>query len=238
MSPLAHGWYSQLSLDSASQYLSGEPSVQPLCIVSVLTKRYLGAKTVVTRLELPLRMTLTVVSKAASYSCTQRLSIGLCLSGLGEHEIWVKRTTQGWKAIICICVQMALLAAMKFHCAVISLDQGSHQRSSSVLTAIQNGLTYFQHLVDQRLKSAKSRCILEIGLTQFWINKANTANLSRIWDLLVRGDTVGPDSTIFVCMKKTLFKEKKEDGTPHILWYRLKFVTFSELHIYRITNSK
>ena len=54
-------------------------------------------------------------------------------------------------------VQMAMLAAMKFHCAVVSLDRGSHQSSSAVLTAIHNGIIYFQHLVQQRVASTKQR---------------------------------------------------------------------------------
>ncbi len=52
---------------------------------------------------------------------------------------------------------MALLAAMKFHCAAVHLEQPGLQKWPALLSAIRSGITYFQQLVFNRVSSCFSR---------------------------------------------------------------------------------
>ena len=51
---------------------------------------------------------------------------------------------------------MALLAAMKFHCAAVHLEQPASQKWHALLSAIRSGITYFQQLVFNRVSSSSS----------------------------------------------------------------------------------
>lgn len=54
-------------------------------------------------------------------------------------------------------VQMALLAAMKFHCAVVALGRSPLKHWSFILSLVKQAVRYLQHLIRTRMASAKTR---------------------------------------------------------------------------------
>ena len=71
--------------------------------------------------------------------------------------------------------QMALLAAMKFHSAAVSLPQPPPRHWPSILAAIRHGITYLQQLVRSRVAAAYARsCPQEVYEVQQWLDMTST----------------------------------------------------------------
>lgn len=58
---------------------------------------------------------------------------------------------------LCWLPQMVLLAAMKFHCAAMCMEQQPPLCWRSLLAAVKGAITYLQQLIRERAASAQRR---------------------------------------------------------------------------------